>query len=212
MGTRITWSVGVTMTLLLTLGPGQALAQRAGGMAVHGGVHHGGAAPGFHHPGFHRPLGGRGPIIVYAPPLWYGGVDPYYSAAGYDLSSAYAPSAYPPAGYGGSYGGTIALSTPPPMPSVVEYPTGRFELRGDGVVVPYRWVWIPNPPLAPPPPAPPAGPPAAPQAPPASREPEPTGRTTVYRWTDAQGVLHLTDRLDQVPEKYRSQANRTRSS
>src|SRR2546427_5342754 len=35
---------------------------------------------------------------------------------------------------------------PPPMPSVVEYPHGRYELRGDGVTAPYAWVWIPNPP------------------------------------------------------------------
>ena len=26
----------------------------------------------------------------------------------------------------------------------------RWELRGDGLTVPYRWVWIPNPPSGPP--------------------------------------------------------------
>lgn len=43
----------------------------------------------------------------------------------------------------------------PPAPRVVEYPAGRYELRGDGVSTPYTWVWIPHPPPAPPPPPPP---------------------------------------------------------
>jgi hypothetical protein len=40
-----------------------------------------------------------------------------------------------------------------PSPSVVHYPHGRYELRGDGISVAYQWVWIPNPPPPPPPPA-----------------------------------------------------------
>jgi len=45
----------------------------------------------------------------------------------------------------------IAAPPPPPAaPTVVEYPHGRYELRGDGIRVPYTWVWIPNPPPAPP--------------------------------------------------------------
>src|SRR2546427_13023419 len=32
--------------------------------------------------------------------------------------------------------------------TVVEYPHGRYELRGDGIKTPYQWVWIPK---APPP-------------------------------------------------------------
>jgi hypothetical protein len=35
-------------------------------------------------------------------------------------------------------------------PTVVYYPHGRYELRGDGTTTPYQWVWIPNPPAAPP--------------------------------------------------------------
>ncbi len=46
---------------------------------------------------------------------------------------------------------------PTVYPTVVQYPNGRYELRGDGVYTAYRWVWIPN---APPPPPP--GPPAPP--------------------------------------------------
>jgi hypothetical protein len=45
----------------------------------------------------------------------------------------------------------VASSTP----SVVQYPHGRYELRGDGVYTAYQWVWIPNAPAVPPPPPPP---------------------------------------------------------
>jgi hypothetical protein len=31
------------------------------------------------------------------------------------------------------------------------YPHGRYVLRGDGITVAYRWVWVPNPPPSPPP-------------------------------------------------------------
>src|SRR5437867_2419595 len=94
---------------------------------------------------------------------------------------------------------------PPPMPSVVQYPHGRYELRGDGTTVPYTWVWIPNPP----PPPPPAG---APPAPPAMEEPAPERHSQLYRWTDAQGVAHWTDRWDAVPPQYRAQATQPRTS
>jgi hypothetical protein len=56
----------------------------------------------------------------------------------------------------------VYVQTPEPAPAprysnVVQYPHGRYELRGDGVRTPYQWVWIPNPPppppAAPPPPA-----------------------------------------------------------
>jgi len=51
---------------------------------------------------------------------------------------ARAPRVAPPAGPGRSYANTV------------EYPHGRYELRGDGMGTPYRWVWVPN---APPPPS-----------------------------------------------------------
>jgi hypothetical protein len=89
------------------------------------------------------------------------------------------------------------------MPRIVEFPNGRYELRGDGVSSPYTWVWVPNPPMAPPeaPPAPPAAEPA-----PARQPSRPTA--TVYRWTDEQGVTTWTDRLEKVPARYRGQADR----
>jgi len=51
-------------------------------------------------------------------------------------------------------------AAPPTYQTVVQYPHGRYELRGDGIQTPYQWVWIPNPP--PPPPATAPAPPSAP--------------------------------------------------
>jgi hypothetical protein len=82
----------------------------------------------------------------------------------------------------------------PSTPSVVEYPTGRYELRGDGAGTPYTWVWIPNPPPAPPT--------AAPEVPASTSSP--LASSQVYRWTDDQGTEFWTNRLEKVPEPYRS--------
>jgi hypothetical protein len=193
----------------LAVAPVDALAQRVGGGARSGS--HGGSHRGVHHRGpggrslAHRPFGGG--FIVLAPPLWYG------SDLSYDPAPAYAPApAYGPAVDGPGVGGALALApSSPPIPGVIQYPTGRWELRGDGLTIPYRWVWIPHPPPAPPSAPPPGAEPAAP-APPASSRPEPPGNTRIYRWTDGQGVLHLTDRLDTVPERYRAQARASRPS
>jgi hypothetical protein len=93
--------------------------------------------------------------------------------------------------------GPVAAAPPavPPMPRVVEHPTGRYELRGDGTATPYEWVWVPNPPPAPPPAV----------APPPSGEPPAgsSGRGETYRWTDAEGTTFLTNRLERVPEAFR---------
>lgn len=105
-----------------------------------------------------------------------------------------------------------AMAVPSP-PTVIEYPTGRYELRGDGVTTAYVWVWVPKPP--PPPAAPPAPPPAPSEAPPApsaaapTAEPRPAGPPSeIYNWTDEQGVTHWTNKLQKIPERYRSQAQR----
>jgi len=107
----------------------------------------------------------------------------------------------PPAGYPPPAGG--AVSVPPAAPSVIEYATGRYELRGDGMTAPYTWVWIPNPP-----PGPPGAPPMGGQA---SGEPS-SRHGQVYRWTDDQGVMHMTDRWEAVPEQYRGQAKQNQRS
>ncbi len=104
--------------------------------------------------------------------------------------------------------------SPLPMPTLIEYPTGWYQLRGDGVTTPYVWVWIPKPPPPPPTEAPPAVTPPGPSAPPAppgprgsKEQPSRASSGRVYRWTDAQGVTHWTDRLDTVPVRYRAGAS-----
>ncbi|HEV8441767.1 MAG TPA: hypothetical protein VGT40_27070 [Methylomirabilota bacterium] len=119
------------------------------------------------------------------------------------------------------YDQPVAYATPastprPPMPSVIEYPGGRYELRGDGVTTAYVWVWIPNPPSGPPPetsaasppPPPSAPPPSAVPAPPPATSSAPSPRREAYRWMDEQGVVYWTDRWETIPEQYRTQAKR----
>ena len=36
-----------------------------------------------------------------------------------------------------------------PTPTLVEHPSGWYQLRGDGVTTSYSWVWIPKPPAPP---------------------------------------------------------------
>jgi hypothetical protein len=150
-----------------------------------------------HHPVRERPVftptftpWASGVVVVNTPPA-------YAPAPAVPPTIVYAPTSivYAPA----------ATSAPsPPEPTVVEHATGRYELRGDGVTSPYQWVWIPRPP--PPPPPPPEASPPEP-SPPSSRAPareRAVGR--LYRWTDDQGVTTWTDRLENVPERYRSGA------
>jgi uncharacterized protein DUF4124 len=139
------------------------------------------------------------PTVIYAVPpvIYYGAPTSGSSDASAEVYAP--PPAYdPPVAYG-------APVTPDvePMPSVIEYSTGRYELRGDGISTPHTWVWIPNPP-----PAPPVAPPAAPAVspPPAPTASTPARRTTIYRWTDEQGVVHFTDSSEAVPLEYRAQA------
>ena len=160
------------------------------------------APPSFVHPSpiapprpfVHRPFVHGGTVIYSAPPVYYAPPTYYYDPP----PTYYAPPStyYPP-----------AASTPPaaaaaPTPGVIEYPHGRYELHGDGVAAPYTWVWIPNPPA---PAAPPE--PSASSSAPAAR---PSG--PLYRWTDEQGAVHWTDRIDAVPEKYRAGAKQTQPS
>jgi len=145
------------------------------------------------------------PAVVYAASPY----DPaYYPPAYYDPAVGYsAPMSYsPPVSYTAP-SGTVSFAADPTQ-NVVQFPTGRYELRGDGVSTPFTWAWIPNPPTSPPPVAPPALP-AVPAASP-TREPHSGGSQSparvghLYRWIDEQDVVHWTDRLDAVPERYRS--------
>lgn len=102
--------------------------------------------------------------VYQAPPVAYAPA-PVYSAPAYSPPPpayappppAYAPPppayAPPPAAYAPppAYAQPVSVAPPPARQQVVQYSTGRYVLRGDGVVAPYRWVWIPNPPAGPPP-------------------------------------------------------------
>lgn len=159
--------------------------------------HGSGRFDGHHDHGFrHRALF---PIVI-TPPFFYSDLSapttayatpaPVYAPPVYAAPPAYAPPPYGASGYGA------------PMQRVVEFPTGRYELRGDGTYSPYTWVWIPNPPAAPPEPVIPPQPTAPPPEPP--RRAPATSR--VYRWTDERGVTTWTDSLEKVPSRYRAHA------
>lgn len=120
------------------------------------------------------------PDPVYWPPTVVHAAPPVYAAA---------PGYAPP--------------SPPPLPRVVEFPGGRYELRGDGFYTPYSWVWIPNPPAAAPVPPPPTAPPPSSSPDPGPRLP-PSRTARLFRWTDEQGVTTWTDSLEKVPPRYRA--------
>jgi hypothetical protein len=115
-------------------------------------------------------------------------------------STVYA--AAPPTAYasGDPIASVSALPSAPPVPALIEYPTGWYQLRGDGVSAPYAWVWIPKPPAPPVEVAGPPQPPAPPSEAPASR----AARGQLFRWVDEQDVIHWTDRLERVPQRYRA--------
>jgi hypothetical protein len=126
-----------------------------------------------------RPIAGFGVPVYVGPPAFYETPVQAPSPVVYVVPAAPPAPAAPP---------------PPPEREVVEHSDGRYELRGDGISVPYRWVWIPNPP----------------RTPPTTAASKPDVR--LYGWTDEHGVLHVTDRLDRIPERHREQAKRNASS
>ena len=42
------------------------------------------------------------------------------------------------------------MAPAPQIEREVFFPEGRYVLLGDGDAAPFRWVWVPNPPSAPP--------------------------------------------------------------
>ena len=76
-------------------------------------------------------------VNLYNPPPAAAAVQPVYQPAPVQ------PVIYEPPASPGTY------SAPSPQ-GVVEYEGGRYELRGDGMTIAYKWVWIPNPPSGPP--------------------------------------------------------------
>jgi Domain of unknown function (DUF4124) len=170
-----------------------------------------GFGPGFHHHRFFRPFFPFGivaaaPSVVYAAPYYYP-PSAYYPPPYYDPPVYSAPMNYsPPVSYAPAPDSTVSVA---PTPNAVQFSTGRYELRGDGVSTPYTWVWIPNPPTSPPPLPPPAAEPGVSGG--ASSGPAPARVGQLYRWTDKDGVVHWTDRIDAVPEQYRQRVRTTPS-
>jgi len=114
--------------------------------------------------------------------------------------AANAPYAYDPA--------PVVPGGGAPVPTLIEYPTGWYQLRGDGMTTPYVWVWIPK---APPAPMPAMIPPVPPPPPVASLGPDSTTdssprRKGLFRWIDDEGVAHWTDQRDSIPQRYRAKA------
>jgi hypothetical protein len=184
-------ALGLTLVVALSVAaaPSTAAADGRHG-AVRGDFHGSRRFDGHPHHGF----GHRRAFPVFLAPSVV--LEPSVLAAPYVIAPpVYAP---PPA-----YAAPPAAS----VPRVVEFPTGRYELRGDGVYSPYAWVWIPNPPAAPPPPPPPSAPPGSPAAAPDPRpRPAPSRTASLYRWTDERGVTTWTDSLEKVPARYREHA------
>jgi hypothetical protein len=135
---------------------------------------------------FYAPTAFYDPVALYQPPVEAPPVTVNVSPGVYVSPTIYistSPAASAP----------IAAPAPPP---VVEYPTGRYELRGDGVATPYSWVWIPNPPASTPPPDEPRG----------STGSVTAARSPVYRFTDDEGTVIWTNQVERVPEPLRRQA------
>ena len=238
MRSRIPRGVGLALVAAALLLPTVTWAQGRGGGGASGGGRSGNSASvgrsaggfagrpgwngngfrggnGFHghgfHNGFHHRNFNNSVIFVGPSPFWYS--DPFYATPPYAYSPPpvyVAPQVvYQAPPMGGYY---PAAPTAPPGQRVVEFPTGRYELRGDGISQPYTWVWVPNPPSAPP------GPPPAPTAPPSGFDAPPTRPAPtraapsgpIYRWTDENGVTTITDDVNKVPERYRvNLVNRT---
>ena len=153
------------------------------------------------------PIGFSGawsPFYGYPSPCYgYPGAYGAYDGGTYDPP----PTAFTiPATYAAPQPQPVAAAPPappPPMPEVVEYSTGRYQLRDDGTGRAYTWVWIPNPPSAPPAESGTADAGAPPARPSSSR---------LFRWKDDEGVLHVTNLWEDVPPQYRQQAKHPQTS
>jgi hypothetical protein len=73
--------------------------------------------------------------------------------AGCGARTTVLPAASPPTGTT-----TVVVTSPAAGQRVVNYPSGRYELYGDGASTPYYWVWIPAGATLPAPPPPPGFP------------------------------------------------------
>jgi hypothetical protein len=144
-------AIGILLVTLITV---CAPTAQAGGAAVDAALALGAFAV-FNQ--FLAAIGIFGAPWAYAAPAYYPSY--YYPAYSYPAYS-YSPYSYaapnytvpPPRYYAAAPAATYA--SPAAAQTEVVYPHGRYVLRGDGITVAYRWVWVPNPPQSPPPAAP----------------------------------------------------------
>ena len=153
-----------------------------------------------HHPGGFAPFVGSNGFIG-VPSVGVGVTTPVMTEV-VDASTTiiYASPPVPaptfaPALGGAAFGGPSMM----PTPTLIEHGDGWYQLRGDGVTMPYSWVYIPKPPTAPPTEV------ASAPDPPA----RPADRGPAYHFTDDRGVTTFTNRLDRVPKRFRDQAAST---
>lgn len=173
-------------------------------------------SPVFIHPGPHVFVQARSVFPVVVDPWRFWGVSafprPFFRpvvtsvpvVGGVYTSAVYAA---PPITYSQPAPVAVPVPAPVPIPTLIEHPAGWYQLRGDGVTSAYVWVWIPKPPPSPPSDAPPTAPPGPPShTPPTTPEQQqsPAPHSKLYRWADEQDVVHWTDRLDRVPDRYRA--------
>lgn len=212
--------LGLALALLVGLAMLSAAPTWAGGLniGIHSGhgFHHGFKHPGhfhgfkhhhgFHHHkfhgGFHRHHHKFGPPGIVTGPFF-----PVVVSVPPALVAAEPVVLAPPS--------VVSVAPALPTPILIEYPTGWYQLRGDGGRAPYQWVWIPKPPPPPPSEAPPTVPPASPSPVPANPPTKPSVEPrsspvprALYRWTDEHGVVHLTESREDIPERHRSMAQR----
>src|SRR5262245_32550304 len=158
----------------------------------------------FPHHRFPRSFAGAGGYLIggYGTPFYDPTLgDPLlYGIPGDNPPGLSTPPIYLPVVVPGAGTAPTALARSP-----IEYPGGRYELHGDGVTIPYNWVWIPNPPTGLPAPAPP--PTAS-----GSGDQSSARRSKLYRWIDEQGVVHMTDKAETIPERFRKQTKPSKSS
>ena len=135
---------------------------------------------------------------------------PYYADPYYAYPSSYPVYSDPGYAPAYSYQPQQQVYVAPPAQSELCYIGGCYRLQGDGVSVPFRWVWIPSAPAPPPPP--PTGPPAGAPMPGAPMPADPSSsRPTqkLYRWVDDQGITNWTNNREAVPEQYRAKLKQT---
>jgi len=121
------------------------------GNSGHGYNSHRYGQPHYYQPYYYQPYYYR-PYYwpYYYRPHYFSGF--YFGPPAYVVTPGYLAPAYASPGYDpGAPPGFYSAPSAPELQREVVFPEGRYFLQGDGDTVPYHWVWVPNPPSAPPP-------------------------------------------------------------